>query len=96
MLGVGVLGGSTAESVQFDSLLFQTTPGLAMQKVGDSVVLSWLAGFAGYSLQSKADLGQPGRWTPVNGTTVSAEGVNSMTVPITGSQQFFRLNSTQP
>lgn len=58
MLGVGVFGSSTAESLQFDSLLFQTTPALTMEKVGNNVVLSWLGGFAGYSLQSKPDLSQ--------------------------------------
>jgi hypothetical protein len=93
MLGVGVLGGSTAESIQFDSLRFQTTPGLAMQKVGDNMELWWLAGFAGYTLESSPGLSPAGSWTPVNGTMASADGINSMTVPITGSQQFFRLSN---
>ena len=96
MLGVGVFGASTAESLQFDSLLFQTTPMLTMQKSGNNLVLSWPAGFAGYSLQSRSDLTQAGRWTPVNEPAASADGVSWMTVPITGQQQFFRLNSTQP
>ena len=91
MLGVGVFGSSTAESLQFDSLVFQTTPALTLHKVGENVVLSWLAGFPGYSLQSCSDLCEPASWTPVNGTTVSADGVNSATVPITGSERFFRL-----
>jgi hypothetical protein len=91
MLGVGVFGSSAAESLQFDSLLFQTTPALTMRKVGGNIVLSWLAGYAGYSLQSETNLIQAARWKPVGGTTKSADGVNSVTMPITGSQQFFRL-----
>jgi hypothetical protein len=91
MLGMGVYGNLTADSLQFDSLLFQTTPELILQKQGNDVVLSWPAGFAGYSLQSKSELTQAGSWAPVNTPTFSSSGVNSVTVPITARQQYFRL-----
>ena len=92
MLGVGVSGSSADESVQFDSLSFQTSPGLAIQRVGNDLVLSWLTGFTGVTLQSTSDLGQPGGWTRVTNSVNSANGVSWVTVPITGQQRFFLLS----
>jgi hypothetical protein len=92
MLGVGVFGSSVGESVQFDSLSFQTSPGLAMQQVGHDLVLSWLAGFAGVTLQSTTNIGQPGGWVPVVETVQSANGISWVTIPMTAHKQFFRLS----
>ena len=91
MMGVGVFGASAAQSIQFDSLSFQTAPSLTMQQSGNDLVLSWSTGFAGYTLQSNSDLGQPGGWTPAGEPVQSADGVNWVSIPMTGQQQFFRL-----
>ncbi len=64
MLGVAVFGSSLEESVQFDSLAYSSAPVLGIQMMGDTQVLSWLAGFADYTLQSCPNLNQPGRLDP--------------------------------
>ena len=92
MLGVGVFGDSPAESVQFDSLIFQTDPGLTLSNAGDKMVLSWPAGFTSFSLQSSSDFSQPNSWTTTGEPISQANGLNSVTVPITAGRQFFRLS----
>jgi len=90
-LGVAVMGNSSSETIQFDQLAFQSAPFLAMQRSGDSLLLSWSTGFAGYSLQSSSDLGQSDSWLPVAETILSEDGMNSVSLPMTSTQQFFRL-----
>jgi hypothetical protein len=92
MMGVGVFGSSTDESLQFDSLSFQTDPVLAVEQVGNELVLSWPTGFAGYSLQSSSELGQSGGWAPVAETVESANGLNRVALPMTDQRRFFRLS----
>jgi hypothetical protein len=91
MLGVAVFGGSSGETVQFDSLAFQTRPMLNIQLVGGNLIISWPAGFAGYALQSTTDLDHSGSWVPVAQTVESVDGLNRVTLPLTGQLQFFRL-----
>ena len=91
MLGAAVFGQTLDESVQFDSLAFLAGPFLSIQTEGPNVVLSWLTGFAGFTLQSNLDLSQPGGWSPVGEPVMTAEGVSYVTLPISDSQRFFRL-----
>jgi hypothetical protein len=90
-IGIAVLGNDLNESVQFDSLSFQTVPTLFIQQSGNGVVLSWLTGFSGYALQSTTDLSQPNGWAPVANPVSTLNGVSQVTVPVSDSQKFFRL-----
>lgn len=92
LMGVGVLGASATETIQFDSLSFQTDPSLTMQQAGNDLVLSWPAGFAGYTLQSSFDLNQAGGWTSASQNMQSADGLNWVSIPMTNQQRFFRLS----
>ncbi|HRY47059.1 MAG TPA: hypothetical protein P5186_03340 [Candidatus Paceibacterota bacterium] len=58
---------------------------------GQNLVISWPASAAGFALQSTALLGSGANWTAVATPPTTADGVNSVTVPVTGQAQFFRL-----
>jgi hypothetical protein len=61
------------------------TPSLHIARSANQLVITWPAGLDGYNLES-ADSIQTPAWNPVSGVTG-----NSVTVPISGKQQFFRL-----
>ena len=72
-------------------------PQLSIIPSGPNVILTWptsYAGFsyAGYTLQSTTNLGSSAVWSPNSSPHVVVNGQNTVTNPITGSQQFYRLN----
>lgn len=61
-------------------------------QLGDSaVILNWQTNFTGFSLQSTTNLSSPA-WIPVSVAPVVVDGQNTVTNPISGTQQFFRLS----
>jgi hypothetical protein len=56
-----------------------------------SLVLAWPASAQGFTLQQTGSLTPPITWAPVAGQVVVQNGNNTVTVPITGQAQFFRL-----
>lgn len=72
-----------------------TIKGLALnvqnvQSVNTNVVLSWL-NIPGYYLESATSLGPSANWTSNTISPVVINGENFVTNPITGHQEFFRL-----
>ena len=72
-------------------------PQLTIMPSGTNVNLKWptgVAGFSysGYTLQSTTNLGSPAVWSAVSPTNVVVNGQNTVTNPISGTQQFFRLS----
>ncbi len=63
-------------------------PTLSVQKTGASLTLTWSAAAAGYTLESAGDLAS-GPWTAVPNVTT-----NSVTLPLSSTNQFFRLSAT--
>ena len=63
-------------------------PTLSVQKTGASLTLTWSADAAGYTLESAGDLAS-GPWTAVPNVTT-----NSVTLPLSSTNQFFRLTAT--
>ena len=55
------------------------------------LALSWPTGFSDYIFESSVNLGGINVWRPVNSPKVSAAGLNKVNLPITSTQQFFRL-----
>lgn len=92
MIGVGVFGVSSIESIQFDNLSFQTEPALTMRYAENKITLSWPSGFANYALQYSSDLGKSSGWETVREPLQSSDGINWLTLPMTNQQQFFRLS----
>jgi len=71
-------------------------PALSMILSKDTLILTWPtnhAGFdyTGYNLQSTTNLLSP-IWTTNLSTPVVVNGQNTVTNPISGTQQFFRLS----
>jgi hypothetical protein len=69
-------------------------PALTIVSAATSVTLSWPAAPAGYSLESTGALLPPGGdtvWTPVATPPVANAGYQTVTVPASSGQRFFRL-----
>jgi uncharacterized repeat protein (TIGR03803 family) len=62
------------------------TPGLG------TIVLTWPSNATGFTLQSSTSLGSSAVWTTVYPTPIIVNGQNTVTNPISGAQQFFRLS----
>ena len=61
-------------------------PVLSITRSGSNVILSWPEDVSGWTLESSTDLGNLDDWSPVPGVVA-----NSVTVPLNGSKEFFRL-----
>jgi uncharacterized repeat protein (TIGR03803 family) len=70
----------------------QLPPQLTITPAGANVILTWPTNFTGFTLQSTTKLGPPVVWTPVSPGPVIVNGQNTVTNPITGTQQFYRLS----
>jgi uncharacterized repeat protein (TIGR03803 family) len=71
-------------------------PQLTITPAGTNVILSWPANYAGfdytrYRVQSTMNLGSP-VWSTNFPVPVSVNGLNTVTNPTSGTQQFFRLS----
>jgi hypothetical protein len=64
---------------------------LGLQQIGNHMVLSWPADIPGYVLESSPELTDPDGWLPVPEPVSTVDGRNTVTVPITTPQQFYRL-----
>jgi len=57
------------------------------------VTLSWPAMFSSSTLQSTANLGPNAVWQAVTNKPTAWQGMNYVTLPISGTQQFFSLEN---
>jgi uncharacterized repeat protein (TIGR03803 family) len=95
LYGTAFGGGSNSAGTVF-SLSFQ--PQLTIMPSGPNVILSWptnVAGFdyTGYVLQSTTNLVSPAVWSTNSPAPLVADGQNTVTNPISGTQQFYRLTA---
>ena len=65
-------------------------PTLTVARKGGSILLSWPSSSGGYGLQSTPTLNPP-VWTAVGQPPVQANGTNTVSLPIAGGAQFYRL-----
>ena len=85
----GSLGSGTLFSISF-------APQLTIARSGTTVILSWptnIAGFdyTGYTLQSNTNAASTAIWSTNSTAPVVIAGRNTVTNPITGPRQFYRL-----
>ena len=64
---------------------------LALTPGNTNVVLSWPSAATGFNLESSLGF-SPGAWSVVNASMVTNTNSISVTVPVSGAQQFFRLH----
>ena len=93
MYGTASYGGGFGKGTVF-SISF--SPQLTIGPSGLDVLLAWptnVAGFdySGFTLQSTTNLVSPTVWTNVSPAPVVVNGQNTVTNPISGTQQFYRL-----
>jgi formylglycine-generating enzyme required for sulfatase activity len=84
------LSGGTVFSLSF-------APQLTIALSGTNVILTWptnvvVFNYSGYTLQSTTNLVSPVVWTTVSPTPVVVNGQNTVTNPISRTQQFYRLS----
>jgi len=86
-----------AQGLAIDNLSFSASsassspPVLSAQLTANGLVVSWPAAYSGFILQQSSDLSQPGGWSAVSLPVTSSGGINSVTIPLAGAVQFFRL-----
>ena len=67
-------------------------PQLTISPSGTNVVLSWPTYSCGFTLQSATNLGSSAVWTTNLPSPVVVNGQNTVTNPISGMQQYYRLS----
>jgi hypothetical protein len=86
----GMFGGATGIQTGFVLLSALPKPQLTIVHAGTNVVLAWSTNYAGFSLQVNTDLGSS-VWTTNSSIPAGVNGKNTVTNPVSGSQEFFRL-----
>jgi uncharacterized repeat protein (TIGR03803 family) len=95
LYGTAYYGGSQGNGTVFS--LSYPSPQLSIMPSGTNVNLTWPSGVAGfsyngYTLQSTTNLVPPVVWTTNSPPPVVISGQNTVTNPISGAQQFYRLS----
>jgi uncharacterized repeat protein (TIGR03803 family) len=88
LYGITAYGGIGGNGTIFSISL---PPQLTISSVSGSAVLTWPTNFTGFTLQSTTKLASPA-WTTNLPAPVVANGQYTVTNPISGTQQFFRLS----
>ena len=88
LYGTASAGGIGGSGTVFSLVI---PPQLAIIAAGNTVFLAWPTNFNGYTLQSTTNLASP-MWTTNLPAPVVVNGLNTVTNPISGTQQFFRLS----
>lgn len=98
-MGGLVLSGGTLYGTTYNTIFSVQTSGfgfnfsqLALTCLGLNNILTWPTNQSGFTLQSTLNLASNAAWTTVFPTPVVINGQNTVTNPISGAQQFFRLS----
>lgn len=67
-------------------------PVLSAIRQGANILLSWSTNAAGFTLESKTNLGSANSWSSVLPLPVVVNGRNTVTNPVSGPRKFYRLN----
>jgi hypothetical protein len=73
------------------SISLPNQPKLTIAPAGANAVLSWTTNATGFTLQSATDLASPD-WTVLSSAPTVLSGQNTVTNPISGAQEFYRLS----
>jgi len=92
LYGTAGAGGSGGSGTIFSISLPVSPPHLTITPSGVNIILTWPTNGTGFTLQSNTNLVSPVVWTTVSPGPVVTDGQNTVTNPISGTQQFFRLS----
>lgn len=91
--GIVFHGGNNGVSANGNATLYALTlPPPPPQLTITPLFVTWPTNFTGYVLQSTTNLGSSAVWTTNLPPPVVVNGFNTITNPISGTQQFFRLS----
>jgi uncharacterized repeat protein (TIGR03803 family) len=87
-------GGYNSGNGTVFSLALPSPPQLAIIRSAANVILTWPTNAAGFTftLQSTTNLVSPAGWNTVAPVSAVVSGQNTVTNPITGTQEFYRLS----
>ena len=68
-----------------------SSPRLFIARSGANVLIRWPAAATNYALEAKPSLNPATTWSSVSNPVMTANGTNSVSVPITAGNRFFRL-----
>jgi uncharacterized repeat protein (TIGR03803 family) len=89
--GTTYSGGQGSAGTVFRLTVVPDSPQLTITPTGANVILAWPTNSTGYTLESTTNLVSPA-WTTNSLAPVVVNGQNTVTNPISGTQQFFRLS----
>jgi uncharacterized repeat protein (TIGR03803 family) len=92
LYGAANAGGTSGYGAIFCISLPVAPPQLTIFPAGANVLLTWPTNASGFSLQSSTSLGSSAIWASNLPTPVAVNGQFTVTNPISGTQQFFRLS----
>jgi uncharacterized repeat protein (TIGR03803 family) len=90
LFGIASAGGEAGRGTIFGLTLPITPPELTIIPSQNSVILAWSTNSTGFTLQSTTNLGSP-IWTSASPPPVMVSDLYTVTNPISGTQQFYRL-----
>jgi uncharacterized repeat protein (TIGR03803 family) len=85
-------GGVGGAGTVFRLTIVPESPQLTIIPFGANVILTWPTDATGFTLQSTTNLGSSAVWATNSPAPVVVNGQYTVTNPITGTQQFFRLS----
>jgi uncharacterized repeat protein (TIGR03803 family) len=91
LYGTASEGGAGGYGTIFSITLPVSPPPLTITASSTNVTLMWPTNAAGFTLQSRTNLASSAVWTAVSAAPVVVNGQNIVTNPISGTQQFYRL-----
>jgi len=91
LYGTTSAGGALGIGAVF-SLSLSPSPSLTITHAGPNVILSWQTNFTGFTLQSTTNLGSSATWTTNLLAPLVINGQYTVSNPISGAQQFYRLS----
>jgi RNA polymerase sigma factor (TIGR02999 family) len=91
LYGTAGSGGRGSVGTVFSISLLVTPPQLTIAASEGNVILTWPTNATGFTLQSSTNLGPSAIWTTNSPAPGIVAGQNTVTNPITGTRQFFRL-----
>lgn len=86
-----IAGGWSLELFRSQVTCCDLSPRLFMARSGANVLMRWPASATNYALEAKSSLNPAMTWSPVSNPVMTANGTNSVSVPIASGNRFFRL-----
>src|SRR6185436_1152633 len=89
LYGTANYGGSFENGTVFSLFV---PPQLTISPVGENVILTWPTNATGFTLQSTTNVASSTVWTTNSQAPVVVNGLYTVTNPVSGTQQFYRLS----